>query len=113
MAIIMEVGEIYIPAGVVKELKNIGCDLQNPTIYDVATWFRKNHKMHLCVDYECSQLWSWTMKRCSVDRDDYIDSDSMFSNFETALLDGIINAIKRVQFQIKLINSQTDLFRNL
>lgn len=109
----MEDGEIYIPAGIVKELKNIGCDLQNPTIYDVATWFRKNHKIHLCVDYDCSQLWGWTMRHCSADRDNYIDGDSMFSNLETALLDGIINAIKRVQFKIKLINSQTDLFRNL
>lgn len=95
----MEVGEIYIPVGVVKELKNIGCDLQSPTIYDVATWFRKNHMIHLCIDYDYSQLWGWTMRHCSAYRDDYIDSDSMFSNLETALLDGIINAMKRVQFK--------------
>lgn len=99
MAIIMEVGEIYIPVGVVKELKNIGCDLQSPTIYDIATWFRKNYKIHLCVDYDYSQLWGWTMRHCSADRDDYIDGDSMFPNLETALLDGIINVIKRIQFK--------------
>ena len=99
MKIIMELGEVYVPIGVVKELKSIGCDLQSPTIYDVATWFRKNHKIHICIDYDYSQLWGWNMRHCSADRDDYIDCDSMFSNFETALLDGIIKAIKLVQFE--------------
>lgn len=99
MAIIMEFGEVYVPIGVVKELKSIGCDLQCPTIYDVVTWFRKNHKIHIYADYECSQLWGWNMRYCRNNNDEYIDGDSMFSNLESAILNGIINAIKRIQYE--------------
>lgn len=46
--------------------------------------------------YDSSQLWGFTLRHCDY-RDDYIDNDSMFINYETALVYGEFRAISYIK----------------
>lgn len=113
-------GDIYAPTYVVNKLINLldidieqqtippiyevaiklNCRLNFPTIYDVATWIRNTHNMNISVDFDSSQLWGYRLYHCSTNNS-YINSDSMYNNFESALLAGICDAIIRIEYNKK------------
>lgn len=73
-----------------------------PNIYEIAHWFRTKYYIHIDVDYDNSQLWGYTLRYCN-DRDDYIDGDSLFMNYEAALINGEKRVIKYIK-QVNLDN---------
>lgn len=90
-------GDTYAPIDVVRELREkLRCPLQCPTIYDIATWLREKYKIHIQIDYDSSQLWGYSLHTCRDNDDSLINTDSMFINFESALLVGICDAINYI-----------------
>lgn len=67
-----------------------------PSIYDIAHWLRTRYDIHVEVEYDSSQLWGFTLRYCDY-RDDHIDNDSMFINYETALAYGEFRAISYIK----------------
>lgn len=78
-------------------LKRIHPDyISYPSIYEIANWLRNKYSIHIDVDYDASQLWGFSLRHCN-DRDDYIDGDSMFINYESALVMGEFDALRYIE----------------
>lgn len=68
-----------------------------PTLYEAQKWLREVNNIHVQIDFDSSQLWGYSLYKCK-DQDDLINTDSMFDTFETSLNFGILDALKRIDY---------------
>ena len=65
-----------------------------PSLYNAAKWLRKEHDIHIQIDYEDSQLWGFVIYNMKIDCLE--DTCSMYNSYEEALNEGIKEALKLI-----------------